>query len=110
MASVVSDARIDYQGMEKTQERECGQITACQWPKLTITHVDMPKGAKIWCDLSTGKNCPFVPSAIRKLLLKAVHNLAHPGLRPSRKLPVSLFFWPAMQTDIGKWTKACPVS
>lgn len=56
---------------------------------------------------STGTNRLYVPSTLRKQTFESLHNLAHPGIRASRKIVTDRFFWPSMKIDIGMWTRAC---
>ncbi|VEL14045.1 unnamed protein product [Protopolystoma xenopodis] len=65
-------------------------------------------GVKSPCDLSTKTHRRFVYSAMRKLAFQAVHDLTYPGLNAPRKLITSCVILPGMQTDLDKWSKACP--
>lgn len=62
---------------------------------------------KIWCETSTGKNRPFVPEECRKEVFLKFHDLAHPGIRATRKLVSTRYFWPNINKDINHWTKTC---
>ena len=37
----------------------------------------------------------------------AVHTLAHPGIRDSKRLMSSRFVWKGMAADVGRWYKEC---
>ena len=58
-------------------------------------------------ETSTGINCPYIPEPFRFSVFKDQHNLSHPGIRTTRKLITSKYFWPSMNKNITKWTKAC---
>ena len=40
-------------------------------------------------------------------MFQAVHTLAHPGIRASRRLISSRFVWKGMAADVGCWCKEC---
>ena len=42
--------------------------------------------AELWCDVSRGVARPLVPALHRRAVFDAVHSLAHPGIRASRRL------------------------
>lgn len=44
---------------------------------------------------------------MRKNIFDKLHNLSHPGIKTSRKLISSRYFWPGMNNDVGNWTKNC---
>lgn len=60
----------------------------------------------IWCEVS--KNIrPYIPEPMRKEIFDLNHSLSHPGIRTSRKMVTSKFFWPNMNIDTGFWAKTC---
>lgn len=61
----------------------------------------------IVCESSTGKIRPYLPTAYRYAAFKAQHDISHPGVRTTRKLMASKYFWPAMNKEVGNWTRAC---
>lgn len=61
----------------------------------------------VWCEISTGRMRPFVPVMYRRSIFNQLHNIAHNGIRGSRKLVAQRFFWPAMNKDIGIWSREC---
>ena len=50
-------------------------------------------GAKLLCDTSTGQPRPLVPVSWQRPVFEAVHNLSHPGRKPSVKLVSQKFVW-----------------
>lgn len=71
---------------------------------MEIKNVD---GYNLQFETSTGNNRIYVPGTLRKSIFDSVHNLSHPGVRASRKLITTRFFWPAMNADIGRWARTC---
>lgn len=62
---------------------------------------------ELFCETSTGTNRPFVPETMRRAVFNVLHNLSHPGIRASRKLIASRYFWPNQNKDTTLWTKSC---
>lgn len=71
-----------------------------------LEKISLPDG-DIYCEVSTGKNRPYVPSELRKEIFNKLHNIAHPGVRASRKLINTRYFWPNQNKDINNWAKSC---
>ncbi|BHF63249.1 hypothetical protein SprV_0200624100 [Sparganum proliferum] len=61
----------------------------------------------ILCDVSRGVSRPVVPSEMRRDVFAALHNLAHPGIRTTKRLFSERFVSPSMNTDIRQWTRSC---
>ena len=74
-------------------------------PRLKSFAIDDER--KLWCDVSTSYPRPFIPSVCRLSVFRGLHNISHPGVRPSLRLIKSRYFWPAMDKDIRIWTRQC---
>lgn len=74
--------------------------------KLQIMQLPLSQ-EQIWCETSTDKNRPYVPKALRKSVFEKLHTLSHPGIRNTRKLVSSRYFWPNLNKDINLWTRSC---
>lgn len=76
--------------------------------KIQLELIKLPDcDDKVWCNVSNGKHCPFVPKILRQKIFDSLHGLAHPGVRATRKLVASKYFWPQMNIDVGYWAKSC---
>jgi hypothetical protein len=64
-------------------------------------------GAEMWCDFSTNTVRPLVPTHSKKAIFEALHNLAHPGIRSSKRLIGARFVWHGMASDITAWCREC---
>jgi hypothetical protein len=64
-------------------------------------------GATILVDTSSGVFRPLVPAAFRRPIFDAVHNLAHPGIRATRRLISSRFVWPGLASQVAAWCRDC---
>lgn len=62
---------------------------------------------KIWCETSTQNIRPYVPKLLRKVVFEKSHNLSHPGIRSTRKMISSRYFWPNLNKDVNRWAKSC---
>lgn len=73
-----------------------------------LTKVSIPTcNEPIVCHLSDGKARPYLPEEFRRLAYESIHNLSHPGIRTTRKLVASKFFWPGMNKEVGIWAREC---
>jgi transposase InsO family protein len=65
------------------------------------------EGVKLLCDLSTGRMRPLVPAEDRKQVFNAIHGVAHPGVRATRRLLRARFVWSGMNADVAAWCADC---
>lgn len=76
--------------------------------KYSLKKIRFPNSdEEIWCDVSFSKFRPFVPNSLRRSVFDIFHNLTHAGIRATKKLVTSNYFWPRMNTDCTLWTKTC---
>ena len=55
--------------------------------KLRFEQLLVPNSEhKLWCDVSTGRNRPYLPEAFRKEVFEILHGLSHPGIKGTQKL------------------------
>jgi Integrase zinc binding domain len=54
-------------------------------------------------DTSSSVMQPLVPAPLRQQIFAAVHGLAHPGIRATRRLVASCYLWPGLAKDIAAW-------
>jgi transposase InsO family protein len=62
---------------------------------LRVVRVKMG-GQEVLVDTSSGVMWPLVLALLRRQVFAAVHGLAHPGIRATRRLVASRYFWPAI--------------
>jgi cleavage and polyadenylation specificity factor subunit 1 len=58
---------------------------------------------ELYCDTSTGKTRPYVPSPLRHQIFNSLHSLSHTGIKATAKLVSQRFVWPAIQKDFRNW-------
>jgi transposase InsO family protein len=73
---------------------------------LRVVKVEV-EGHKLWVDTSSGVLRPLVPAELRRRIFAAVHSLAHPGIRASRRLIASRYLWPGLAKDVAAWCRDC---
>ena len=64
-------------------------------------------GATLLCSVSTGLPCPVVPTSWRRSVFEAVHNLSHPGGKPSVRMVAAKFVWRGLKKDVRAWAGTC---
>jgi len=69
--------------------------TALQLVKIPIPGTSV----ELYCDTSSGKPRPYVPSPFCLQIFYSLHSLSHPGIRALAKLISQRFVWPAFQKD-----------
>ncbi len=74
------------------------------FPLLENFDVD---GVTLLCDVSSGAVRPLVARPCRQSVFLAIHSIAHPGVRATRRMLASRFVWTGMATDIASWCKEC---
>ena len=62
---------------------------------------------QLYCDMSSGKARPFVPTSFHEEVFQSIHNLAHTGVRATRKLLADRFVWTGIRTDVATWVRQC---
>jgi hypothetical protein len=77
--------------------------TALQLEKLLIPGTSV----ELYCDKSSGKPRPYVPSPLCCQIFNSLHSLSHPGTKAMAKLVSQCFVWPAIQKDCRTWARAC---
>jgi transposase InsO family protein len=62
---------------------------------------------QLLCDVSTSAMRPLVPVQHRKAVFAAMHELAHPGARASRRIISARFVWRGCAADVTRWCRDC---
>jgi hypothetical protein len=73
---------------------------------LRVAVIQM-QGVAIMVDTSSGVFRPLVPASFRRAIFDAIHNLAHPGIRATRRLIASRFVWPCLASQVASWCRDC---
>lgn len=107
--AVTAEIDIDYSAMAAAQAED-PEIPTYKTAITGLTVEDVPfgpVGTTLLCDVSTGNARPIVPSAWRRRVFEAVHNLSHPSIRATRQLLARKFVWHGLHKQVGVWAKSC---
>lgn len=100
---------IDYTALAQAQAADAGvQSLRTASTGLVIKEMPIPNSRhRLLCDVSTDTPRPVVPSAWQRKVFDVTHNLAHPGIRATRRLISRKFVWKNLQKTVGEWTRTC---
>lgn len=73
---------------------------------ITLTRLQL-EDKTLLCDSSLGSLRPLVPLAHRKTIFSALHGLAHPGIRATRRMISTRWIWKGMSADVAAWCRDC---
>jgi hypothetical protein len=97
---------IDYAALAAAQAA-CGDCQSMiNSPVLRVKKCQVG-GTVVWCHLSTGLARPLVPAAWRPQVFAALHNIAHPGIRATRRLQAARYVWPGLAAEVAQMSCAC---
>lgn len=74
---------------------------------LKPIRLDSASPVLIVCDTAKATIRPFVPKSLRRRVFDMYHNLAHPGVKGTKKLITARYFWPTATDDIKSWVDTC---
>jgi transposase InsO family protein len=101
-----SQVVADLRGIAARQLSCPSTLQAAKSPSLQVKACEV-EGVSLLCDMSTGRLRPLVPEADRPMVFNAIHCVAHPGIRATRRMMAARFLWPGMQSDIAIWCRSC---
>ena len=96
---------LDYRAMGREQTH--GEFPDSQSGLVTQQIPFGEHHGTLLCDISTGVPRPIVPTSWRRRVFDSVHNLAHPGIRATKKLVSSKFVWKGLAKDVTEWARTC---
>jgi hypothetical protein len=73
---------------------------------LQLQLVDV-QGARLLCDMARGATRPVVPLHDQQGVFQALHSVAHPRIRATRRLVSACFVWHGLARDMGNWCRDC---
>lgn len=108
ISSIDCPAVIDDKDLAEKQAKDIDLKRLLDKPNLNFTTLSLPGLKKpIYCEVTTKTPRPYLPSDLREIAYKALHDLSHPGVRTTRKMIAEKYFWPGMNKDISTWTRSC---
>jgi transposase InsO family protein len=100
------DGRLEFLTIAANQLTCPDTLSAIRSPVLLIQPVVID-GVSVLCDTARGLTRPLIPRDDRQQVFAAIHGLAHPGTRATRRLMTSRVVWRGMTSDIARWVREC---
>ncbi|KAL1138800.1 hypothetical protein AAG570_008862 [Ranatra chinensis] len=77
-------------------------------PQLQLKSLTVPgTNCSLIFETSTAIARPYIPQSQRVATFHRIHDTSHPGIRATRRLIAQRYFWPSMNADVARWTRAC---
>ena len=108
--SIYANSYVDFSKLAECQrdDETLQNLLTSPHTKLKFVKIKVPNSQHmLWCDVSIGRNRPYVPEMYRKELFKILHGLSHPGIKGTRKLFSRCYVWLGMNKDIRDWVRVC---
>jgi hypothetical protein len=64
-------------------------------------------GKQLLVDVQSGVMRPLVPEPFLRAIFDAVHGLAHPGIRATKRMISSRYLWPNLAAKVTRWCRSC---
>ena len=74
-------------------------LQAAKSSSLSVRTVQV-EGASLLCDVARGITRPLVPLVDRPAVFHAIHGVAHPGIRASKRKVSAHFVWKGVGKDV----------
>ncbi len=100
---------LDLVNMAQAQQEDAG-VQAYRTAITGLVLADLPipgTNTTLLCDTSLGTPRPIVPQSWRRVVFDAIHGLAHPGIKTTRKMVSARFVWHSINKHVGTWAKTC---
>ncbi len=105
-SSSLNDKGVDFETLAREQ-RSCQEVKSAGVSDSLQPQTILTRGLQIVCDVSNGRMRPIVPVTQRRRVFEAIHGIAHPGARASRRLIAARYTWRGLAADVGKWCRDC---
>lgn len=99
---LLSEAQNDDVELKRLLENPV-QNSSVKLSKVSVPGTDV----SVWCETSTKNDRLFVPLSLRRHVFNTIHNISHPGIRPTRKKVSTYYFWPRMNSNVNQWAREC---
>ncbi|KAK3791306.1 hypothetical protein RRG08_012493 [Elysia crispata] len=91
---------IDLARMAEEQLRDPKVAELRKQPgALKLKEVNLD-GCILLCDVSTSRPRPIVPPLCTKTIFEAIHNLSHPGHKPTTRAISARYVWPGLKREV----------
>ena len=92
---------------ELVQEQMTDQELQRLKTSANLKSTQLTPSLKIICETSKGNSRPYVPANLRKKVFDMYHSLSHAGIKATKKLIQSRYFWPSLTDDVTHWVSTC---
>jgi transposase InsO family protein len=106
VAALAAPASVDFAAMAAAQNN-CSDCVELLRSNLLKVKQHVVGSCTLWCDFSTGSPRPLVPQQFREAVFAAIHGVAHPGIRATKRLISARFVWPHMAAEIAGRCRDC---
>jgi transposase InsO family protein len=106
VADVQPAAGISFHRMAANQVSCPSTLQAAKSSALSVRTVQV-EGASLLCDVARGITRPLVPLADRPAVFHAIHNVAHPGIRATKRMGTARFGWKGVGRDVAAMCREC---
>ncbi|KAL1138342.1 hypothetical protein AAG570_008406 [Ranatra chinensis] len=77
-------------------------------PQLQLKSLTIPgSNCSLIFETSTAIARPYIPKLQRVATFHRILDTSHPGIRATRRLIARRYFWPSMNANVARWTRAC---
>ena len=104
-AVAATDQLLDFAAIAAAQ-RSCPATEAAKDSSLQLKLVPF-NGVRVLCDTTLQQPRPLIPTAHRRQVFTAFHEMAHPGIRATTRLMTARVVWVGMAKDIRSWCQDC---
>jgi hypothetical protein len=86
------------------EQANCSNCAAAEQAKVLRVILVQLEGQEVKVDVSSGV---MQPLSLRQQVFDVIHNVAHPGIRATRRLIASRYLWPKLAANVAEWCKQC---
>ncbi|GBP17363.1 Retrovirus-related Pol polyprotein from transposon 412 [Eumeta japonica] len=94
--------------VEQENDSELKSLIEPGKDSLKFSRLPIPGSTKfMYCNVDGTNIRPYVPVNHRDIVMRKLHNLAHPSIRATRKLVSERYVWPALAKDVAEFVRGC---
>lgn len=106
VAEVLVPTGVPFKKMAEHQTTCTSTLQACKSSSLMVQPIQV-EGASLLCDVARGRVRPIVPIQDRVAIFHAIHGVAHPGIRATKRLISARFVWKGVGRDVAALCRDC---
>jgi hypothetical protein len=105
VANVQPAVGFSFHRMAANQVSCPSTLQTAKSSSLSVRTVQV-EGASLLCDVALGITRPLVPQEDRPAIFHAIHNMAHPGIRATKRMVTAHFVWKGVGRDVAAMCRA----